>query len=248
MRHGAAVRHLSELGCGVLDPALERQVARHAAACRACRDWMEARHLLAGALAPEGTVHPESSVLGTFCVDPTRLAEEDAARVRAHLEDCAACRNLVRSLGVALGAGRPVPVTPPASRGGTPVWRRPLAAGLAVLLLSVAAVGFAVFLSRGDGQVAGAPGAGPVVGGEPPPAARVADRTLDGTRVIRGRSLRVADVTITAGADITVDAEKRVVFGDGFRVASGARMRVNAPATAAPSDPPTSRDPGGSEP
>lgn len=60
-----------------------------------------------------------------------------------------------------------------------------------------------------------------------PDEATVSSTVLEGRRVIQGnRRLAVSEVSVRPGADIVFEAEEVVSFGDGFRVAKGARVTV----------------------
>lgn len=238
MRHARAASHLAELGTASLDPTVERAVIAHAEGCSACREWLETRDWLAGALSKRSRaegMHLDSNLLALCAIRPEEIDEPDRDEVRLHLRHCVTCHAELTQVRAAIREARP---RAKASTSPTPLplsWSGPrpaqaLAAALAVLLLGagLVVVGF-VFGSSDSGA-----GASPPVAAGSRPAdmlhekvEQLSGQSLEGTHFIGSeRDLMVSQLTIRSGADVQFRATDVVAFGDGFRVESGARIAV----------------------
>jgi len=243
MNHQHARRLLADLGTGSLDSATEAALAAHTEHCAACQDWLSVRDLLSESLtdtsdtAPAGgDRHPDSELLALCVVRPEEVREPDREDLRRHLASCWRCRNELTLTRAAVMEAKPkteAPLQAPApSPWMIPRTRRMLAATVAILLLSAGLLAGGLLFGRLGWLPGDAPqhaGASPRAPMSDEPAQTISGRDLDGTHVIDSEhKLVVSALTIKSGANITFRAGKSVAFGNGFRVAPGARIAVRS--------------------
>lgn len=250
MRHRDAIEYLPEHGSGSLDPVTEEDLLLHAENCEDCKGWLLARDLLASAYGPAQDLraeHPGSDLLALCAIRPEEVHEPDREEVHLHLEQCETCRHELDLARSAVLHGRPS-VEAPRRRSvrtlpSVPLSRtvRAIAAGLAVALLGAGLFIGGVLFSRIDSQKSH-------LGRHPGPSngiegtEELSGRDLEGTQVLGAeRRLVVSKLTVKSGADVTFRAGESVAFGDGFRVLSGARVRVGS-AGPDPRETPTGTD------
>lgn len=237
MRHRDAIELLPEHGTGWLDPDAEEALAAHVARCPACRDWLATRDLLAEELSRgsyPSRLHPDSELLAICALRPEEVYEYGRSALRAHLADCAECRQELELVRAAVDGARPHRVgmpTPTAGRVQTPYRRLALAAALTVALLGAGAVLQRYVIEHADPgreQVEESPSAPRRVSRDAGPAEVISGRELEGKQSIDGDStLVVSKLTVKPGADIEIRAKRSVALGDGFRVEKGARLAVS---------------------
>lgn len=235
MRHRDAIEYLPEHGSRSLDPVTEEELLLHAEHCEECKGWLLTRDFLASAYGPgheHHAEHPVSDLLALCVIRPEEVHEPDRKEVRLHLEQCGTCRHELDLARLAVLHGRPSAEAPRGRSVHPPPSRllsrtgRAIAAGLAVVLLGAGFFIGGVLVGRIDS-------AGSRVGEQPgvsnglDSTEELSGRDLDGTQILgaEGR-LVVSKLTVRSGADITFQAGESVAFGDGFRVLSGARLRV----------------------
>lgn len=234
MNHSIAVENLLAFAEGRLDGDLEPAVAAHAESCGACREWLETFQLLADglSLAGEGG-HLDSGLLARHAAQPHALSDFEAAYVEGHLATCRVCAEDLALVRAALGAtGASAPMRS-AGAGSSAVRLRRSRQVLVAAALSVAIVlGFVVGkgLFGGGSESRRGPDGPSVVEAaatEVQEDGHLSGVELDGVRVIESRSnLRISDSSIKNGAKVKIRAGGGIVFGDGFKVESGASLAV----------------------
>lgn len=252
MKHRGATDYLPDYETGSLDPGTEVLLAAHVEGCSACRDWLDARDLLAEGVSrgwDRGADHPDSDLLALCVVRPEEVHEPDRDELHHHLQVCSLCREDLRLVREAVREARPAGTSSLAplhllnpSRLSRPLGL--LAASVVVLLLGGGLFGLVGFLvhqmAPADDSRAGAPGANSRPAAWAGPVEELSGSDLDGTRIIAGdRRLLVSKLSVKRDADITFHAGEAVAFGDGFRVEAGGRIRVGSDSAVAR----TSRNP-----
>lgn len=242
MRHRDAVQLLPDWATSTLVPATVEALRLHATHCPACRDWLATHQLLTEELTnrrDDKASHPRSDLLALCATRPEELDEPGRDELREHLATCAACRHSVAVTTEAVQQARPIPERP-STRTDQPAtsrhpWRLALAAGLTAFLVGGGIYAASWWLDGRDlpsgSFVASGPEAViPTISGS---VEEFCDHDLAGTTVVRADSgLMVARVMVRDGADVTFEAGDRVILGDGFRVATGGRLRIGSGKTA----------------
>lgn len=237
MNHRQAVGHLADFGDpgASLEAGTERALAAHVERCAKCRDWLATRSLLAAGLSSQASRadgHPGSDLLALCAIRPAEVFEPDREDLRRHLDRCPVCRRDLERVRTAVLGARPAS----SGHGSSEDLGRaaPLPASVvgrvaaAVALLVACGLLAWLLLAPPPPATPGEPAAAAV---EPPPAAGVDHLSGDlaGHQIVDGGvELVVSRLTVTTGADVTILAQRRVAFGDGFRVAPGARLTVVA--------------------
>jgi len=235
MRHRCATDYLPDLGSGSLDAATEVALSSHVDGCTACQEWLATREVLAGGLSETPNSHPDSDVLALCVMRPEEVHEPGREDLRIHLESCLRCRREVALVRAAVHAARPArrEVSETSRSPSFKVARRWMAAAVAVLVVGGGALllgpplldRWAPETSRRADTARGT--SLPV--SEEEEREELSGLDLEGVQVIgRDRTLVVSQVTVTSGADVTFRSDRGVVFGDGFRVAKGGRLRVGS--------------------
>ncbi|MFW6012073.1 MAG: hypothetical protein ACOC92_00015 [bacterium] len=245
MKHRQAIEYLSELGTGSLDANAEEALASHAERCPRCRDWLATRDLLAEGLGRDrsaGGEHPDSELLALCVLRPEEVDESDREELRSHLRRCPVCQEDMALTREAVQGARPGEMSPVAApRPRVPVLPRRrawVAAALVVVSLGGGLLLHGYFFDRlGPAdtrldevlQITSPRSQARV------PTEELSGRDLDGTQIIRSdQDLVVSKLTVQSGADVTFRAGRTVAFGDGFRVAKDARIRVGSGPAADP--------------
>lgn len=230
--HSEAVERLPLFASGSLRGAVREDLEAHVRQCSSCREWLETYLLLWRGLGARHAVeHVQASELALLVVNPQELDEPGMEDVRAHLASCSACQLELDLVSAAIEDAKPGRELAPEVVSVTPVLRRKrflLAAGVAIAILGAAALlqepyreyrrGDAPRIARGSEAVT--------------PATRLVHTSLQGARVFEAEGrLEVAQVDVAGGADITLRARDRVVFGEGFRVGPNAKLAVEVGAS-----------------
>ena len=99
MQHETARLHLSAWTLGQLDGADARAIEEHVGACAECARFARFLEILRDALRAEASRvlvdHPEAEDLARLATDAPELGLDARARLGAHLESCAVCRDAV---------------------------------------------------------------------------------------------------------------------------------------------------------
>lgn len=207
MNHRTASGLLADYGQGRLDAEARADVARHLAACAACREWLETYTLLGAALgARREHSHPEVEALAAWA-----LCEDAPTEASEHLASCNECSGDLRLVARAIREARHDRQKEEAvarnlrtkSRAAAFAW---LAASLAFAMLLLPLL-FAPGTRVEHDRV--------ITGG-----------TLVGEETFVGQSIHASDVRIESGSSIVLEARDLVTFGEGFEVASGASLAV----------------------
>lgn len=237
MRHREAIGYLPDLGSGRLEPGTTAEVRGHVDRCPACREWLATHDLLVGELSPnlQDDNHPVSELLALCIVRPEELNEPGREELRDHLVRCSACRGMLAQVQTAVRQARPPGdgVRPPVTvRSPRPLYRTSaLAAGLVILVLAAGLLIGSLVSSRFDRASTGSVHQRAVAEATTSPATpdELSGQDLEGHQVIEAdRALLVSKLTIKSGADVTFDGRDVIAFGDGFQVATGARLTVGS--------------------
>lgn len=248
MRHREGRLLLGELGTGILEPDIEKAVTDHVTGCRTCGEWLDTFTLFANGPGMSGAGaedHPDVDLLALTAIRPEEPDEPDRQHLRRHLEHCASCRRIVAAVGTAVRQARPqsanlLTFMPAASRRIFLPRPAVLAAAAALLVCTILLGLFAVSRSA-TGTFSVSPD---LASGGPADTidALHAVEFDDSATVRSAKGLHVSDVVLKNGADVTITAGEAVAFGDGFRVESGARLKV-ASDRASPEAPRRRREP-----
>lgn len=235
MKHNQAKLYLAELAMGELHGDLEARIGSHVKNCERCRNWLGTSKLFAETQARQfvPSEHPGTELLALCAVRPEEIYEHDREGLRAHLGQCATCRQEVETAGAAIAEARPDPRrSEPAPAANVLMRTRPqlwLAAGLAALALA-ATLWFVPQLARRADVTADWQRSTPVPVGQRDEATEVEElsgRELAGANVIQAeQDLKVTDVRVMSGASLDIRGGDRVSFGQGFQIGPSARLSV----------------------
>lgn len=239
MKHGEATRILSDLCRGRLDRGTKGEVLSHVETCETCRDWLTTYDLLqaefGGSTQPDE--HPDSALLALCVGRPEELDEPDRRELADHLSRCPACRDDLETTTAAIHAAQPregqaFPFRPPAAQSPANSLARPLVLAATVVIgvfLLAMALQWGILDKDGTRARAQAPPQSKATMGRTDAVETLSGTDLQGTQTIRAESkLAASDLAVTPGADVTLEAREVITLGDGFRVASGARLTVVA--------------------
>lgn len=230
---------LPELRSDGLDRGAREQVLSHLESCEDCRDWLATHDLLQaefGGGSGNADDHPESALLALCVVRPEELEEPDRQDLAGHLNRCPACRNELETVRAAVRAARPGSSLEGHAPSSSPATARPVARPLALAATVVVGVFLLAMawqwgILDNEGRRAAVETSPSQIGefGGTEPVEMLSGKDLQGTQTIRSESrLAALDLAVSPGADVSMEARDAVVFGDGFRVASGARLTVTA--------------------
>lgn len=238
MKHAEAVQVLPELRSGGLDRAARAQVLSHLETCEDCRDWLATHDLLRAELggSAQSEEHPDSGLLALCVVRSEELAEPDRQDLAGHLNHCPACQSELETVRSAVHAARPGSSVEGQAPSASPSAARQVARPLALAATVVVGVFLLAMawewgiLDNEDRRAAVETSPSPIGEmGDTEPVEMLSGKDLQGTQTIRSESrLAASDLAVSPGADVSMKARDAVVFGDGFRVASGARLTVTA--------------------
>lgn len=236
MSHRDAVQLLPAFVSGELENGSAAALQVHLSQCSECREWVDAYatfERLLGNDASPNREHPESELLALCVVRPEEEFEPGRERLREHLKCCPFCRRQVRALRDAVQQARPVH-----SEGGghrrqreaRKVRRRVLAAAA----LCILAVGLAVVYASLDVQskvsestrINADPG---VHRPKTEAAEQLSGLEIGDLRLIEtDHRLVVSNVKVRPGGRVTFRAGEAIAFGDGFQIAEGGAVVVEA--------------------
>lgn len=241
MDHREASQRLLDYVGGRCDESTRQEVASHIEACEECRAWVEIHDLLASALERiPAEVHPDSHALAVYGLQPDTLDASESSTIRRHIESCAACReDLERVRGAVLEA-RSAADRGLEQRPATPMtawWRIAAAACVAGVALWLADP----FESRphdvvsSQAQEVATSTAGSADSTSDLQQVELSEMEIEGVRHIASEgTLTLSRVKIMDGAQVTIQADHGVAFGDGFQIGSRTQIAVGANPAAAP--------------
>lgn len=238
-QHEEYRKYLGEFAVGELDSASRAEVGDHVESCPICQDWLAGYHLIELALAERARAdtgeHPTSEEIVRFALVPPSAVGVGLGPVARHVRDCRPCSvevDLCR--GAVLGgqtrgggwsrltrarARQPLPeLGAKALRVRPEGRRRKRVLRVATAVAAVLGVAMAALFWIRLHSI--------------PHSVVLEDKTFTGHRTIEAtESIVLSRSRVELDATITLRAA-RVALGDGFSLDKGARLTIDAPASA----------------